>query len=178
MYLLGLFQEFRQLSNSTGTMGYGILAFWSHFCKSQTCFFYLEDGVVAKTVLATKFGYHLALHYAFEQVLLKIGIICTMAHKGYHGAKTAVAVLFAFHLGKEATDVGGSIVAVAETVHCAKACGEYSRSAIKCIYMQTCIIGEAVHPVLLCHIACLLQGVAFQSICILGNLFGAANLCQ
>ena len=148
MYLLGLFQEFRQLSNGAGTMGYGILAFWSHFCKSQTCFFYLKDGVVAKTVLATKFGYHLALHYAFEQVLLKPAF-CSLANQGYDCTETAVAVLLAFHLGKEAADIGGGIMTIAKTIHCAKSGCEHTGSTVECIDMQTGIVGKAVHAILL-----------------------------
>ena len=35
----------------------------------------------------------------------------------WHGAETTGTVFLAFHLGKEATDIGGGVVAVAISVH-------------------------------------------------------------
>ena len=112
-------QKLCQTGNGTGTMGYGILAFGTHFGKGETGFLHLKDGVVAESVLATEACHHLALDNAFEQVFFKSSFRF-VEHQCYDCAETAVAVLLAFHLGKEAADVGGGIVAVAETVHCAK----------------------------------------------------------
>ena len=83
-----------------------------------------------------------------------------MPYQCYDGAETAGTVFLAFHLGKEATDVGGGVVAVAISVHGAETGGVYSRCAIQRIDMKAGVVGKAVHTVFLCHIACLLQGIA------------------
>ena len=60
-------------------MGNGILAFGTHFGKGETGFLHLEDRVVAKTVLSTELGYHLALYDSLKEMLLK-RIFCVVGY--------------------------------------------------------------------------------------------------
>ena len=89
-----------------------------------------------------------------------------------------MAVGFIFQIPQKEVHIRITVVGVAGTEELGIASGMDSGSAVQRPHFQPRIIGKTIQPVVLFHVAGLLQGVALQRLCRLRNILMAANICE
>ena len=126
-----------------------------------------EHRVIAETVAAMLLGGYLSRDLALE------AMHAASLHQGDDSAETGAAVGLPAHLGQQLGDVGTVVMAVGGIT-----CRMYTRRTAQCLHFQPAVIGEAVEPVVRCHIAGFHQCVAFERVCRLGDVGVATDVVQ
>ena len=153
-------------------MADAILLLGTHLGKTNARLRRSKDGVVAKAVGAHALLQNLPFHNALEEMFF------TTLYEHDSRAETGLPRRGILQFVKQATDVGIGVVAVAVSVHLAKAGGVDSRLTAQGIYLQTCVVGKTVHTIVLRHILGFLPGISFQRLGRLGDVLVASDILE
>ena len=125
----------------------GILRFCTHLSKGKAVSFNRgKDGIVSEASFSDWLCQDIALNDAFEEFLR------TILHECNNCAKTGFASRCLFKFVKETLYIRIGIMALTISVHGAKASRKNSRSTIESIHFKACIVGKAVHTIMLMNV--------------------------
>lgn len=143
-----------QALDSTSAVTHRILLLTTQLGESLLASFGAEDGVIAEAMVTRALESNLSIDSTLEEV----GPV--LIDKGDDGAEAGTT--WSRH-PLETLQQEGNILFEGSMLPC-EACGVDSRSSVKSLDLESRIIGEAIEPVALPHVARLDEGIPLQRI--------------
>ena len=157
-----------QALDSTSAVTHRILLLTTQLGESLLASFGAEDGVIAEAMVTRALESNLSIDCALEEV----GPVLIDKSDDSTEAGTTRGRYTLETLQKE-----GYILVKGRMLPC-EACGVDSRSSVKSLDIEPRIIGKAIEPVALPHVARLDEGIALQRIGRLRDLLVAPDVSQ
>ena len=160
-------------------MADAVLDFLTQLSKALIVAFRYENRIVAEAFGAMLLGGDMAVYDTLELVnFLDAGAAARtyilLLDVADNGAEAGLAVFLAVQFSQQFSHVSLTVVvgtlSIAGTVN--------ARGTIKCLYLQTGIIGKATYVVMVINILCLLQGILFQCVAGFWNIHIASYFLQ
>lgn len=156
-----------------------VLDFLTQLSKTLVISFRNKDWVVAEAFGTMFLGGDMAVYDALELVnFLDAGAAARtyilLLDVADNGAEAGLTVFLTIQFSQQLSHVSLTVVVgtlgIAGTVN--------ARGTIKCLYLQTGIIGKATYVVMVINILRLLQGILFQCVACFRNIYVASYLLQ
>ncbi len=154
--------------DSTSAVAHRILFLTTQLGESLLASLRTEDGVIAEAMVTGALERDLAIDCTLEEVRP------VLIDKGDDGTEASTT---RSRYPLETLQQEGYILFEGSMLPC-EACGVDSRSSVKSLDLESRIIGEAIEPVALPHVARLDEGIPLQRIGGLGDLLVAPDVSQ
>lgn len=172
-------QIFHEFLHGSGSVADAVLDFLTQLSKTLVIAFRNEDWVVAEAFGTMFLGGDMAVYDTLELVdFLDAGAAARtyilLLDVADNSAEAGLAVFLTVQFSQQLSHVSLTVVVgslgIAGTVN--------ARGTIKCLYLQTGIIGKATYVVMVINILRLLQGILFQCVTCFRNIHIASYLLQ